>query len=166
MKYSIPVALVLFCALSATARAQEASADVLANVTQDLVLTSEGKTNFGSVGNFGHTERIDPKAPIATQSTAQFTLSASGDFAVFVTCPSEVTLTEPVSSAVMTFTPELSFNGPPYDQSTSFPFTCNQSLGTSGINELWLWLGGSLLVPMNQVPGSYSGVFTLSMARM
>jgi hypothetical protein len=160
MKYSIPVTLVLFCALSTTARAQEATADVLADVTQDLVLTSSGQTRFGNIGNFPHTETIDPKAPTATQSTAQFILSTGAS--VLITCPSEVTLTEPVSSAVMIFTPALSASDFVPDQSGSFPIQCPAP--GYGAFQTWLWLGGSVEVPSNQVPGSYSGVFTLTAA--
>lgn len=162
MKYSIPVTLVLVCALSPAARAQEAAADVLANVAQALALTSQGQTNFGTIDNFAHTEVINPATPTADQETAMFVFSTGGG-SISLTCPSAVTLTEPTSSAEMTFTPQLSVANGPDQQSFSDPLPpC--PLSGSGAFQVWLWLGGSLDVGSNQGPGSYSGVFTLSAA--
>lgn len=160
MKYSIPVAFVLCGAFSTSSLAQEVTAPVLADVVQDLVLTSTGQTSFGTIGNGAHIERIDPAAPTPTQQTAQITLSAGAGSNVALTCSSEVILTEPASSAVMTFTPELSVSTTGADQSSSAPAGCSSGIAESPT--YWLWLGGSLPVAANQAPGSYSGVFTFS----
>lgn len=164
MKYLVLMTLVLVCRLSTTVWAQEASAPVVAEVSQAvLLITSSGQTSFGNIDNFAHTEIIDPKAPTSNQTTAQFTFAGSNGGNVVFACPSEVTLTEPVSSAVMTFTPQLSWSGSFNDPSTSFPISCTEFGGVFG-GETWFWLGGSLVLGADQAPGSYSGVFTLSVA--
>src|SRR5688572_15762395 len=105
MKPLIPVTLVIISGLAGTVSAQtQATAPVLATVVVDLKLASTGETNFGSIGNFAPTETIDPTAPTATQSTAQF--NATSGSSVVYTCPTSVTLTGP-EAAVMTFNSKL-----------------------------------------------------------
>lgn len=161
MKYSILIPVALFCGFSATAHAQQASAPVLADINQALVVTSTGQTHFGSVDNYPHTEMIDPVAPTGNQTTAQFEVTFTGN--ISTGCSSEVILIEAVSSASMTFTPQLSFYGDGgNNQSASIPSPCSLTLSGSGTVS-W-WLGGSLEVAANQATGSYSGVFTFTAA--
>lgn len=158
MKPLILVTLII-SGLAETAGAQvQATATLAATVEQDLQLTSTGETNFGRIGNFAHTETIDPTAPTADQTTAQF--SATSSNAVVYTCPTEVRLTGPGASS-MTFTTRMSSHTAADRQATSGLNSCAEAFL---INEptVFFWLGGDLKVLSNQEPGSYSGVFTLS----
>lgn len=164
MKRLISTTFVLLGALAGTASAQtQATAPVKATVQQDLQLTSEGETDFGTIGNNAHTEVIDPKAPKPTQTTARFTSTSSGNTLVLYSCPSEVTLTGP-GSAWMTFTTGLSANIFSDVQSDSHDQTCTEATFGSHSSPVYFWLGGSLEVLSNQAPGSYNGVFTLTAA--
>jgi hypothetical protein len=91
-------------------------------------------------------------------------LSNPGAGPIDFTCQSTVTLTEPVSSAVMTFTPRLSVNpsGPDQLTSSTLPVAGCDFGGGPGVTQAWFWLGGSLAVASGQAPGSYSGVFTFT----
>jgi Domain of unknown function (DUF4402) len=157
MRQLMTVTFVLLCTVAGSADAQvQATASVKATVQQDLQLTSEGETDFGTIGSNAHTEVIDPKAPKTTQTTAQFTSTSSN--VVQYTCPAEVTLTGP-GAASMTFIPSLTAHTA-NEQSASEPFFCPSAY--LNISPAFFWLGGSLKVLANQEPGSYSGVFTLT----
>jgi hypothetical protein len=161
MKPLTPLTLVLLCTLAGTAGAQvQATAPVKANVQQDLQLTSEGTTDFGTIGNFAHIEKIDPAAPTANQTVAQFTTSSTDGRSVMFSCPTAVTLTG-LNDAVMTFTPQVNTAGFAEGQALSTPVVCSPGF-LSDQFPAYAWLGGSIDVAAGQLPGSYSGVFTLT----
>jgi Mat/Ecp fimbriae major subunit len=160
MKPLIPVALVLISSLAGTARAQEGTAPVAATVAQNLVIASTGTTDFGTVGDFAHTEIIDASAPTGTQEVAQFTVTRSGTTIVSYSCSPTVTLTGP-GGAMMTFTPKVTISGFAGGQATSSATPCPFA---NSQTELYMWLGGSLAVAASQAAGEYSGVFTLTAA--
>jgi hypothetical protein len=141
-------------ALPAGLHAQEATMNVSVDVIAGLTVT-----NTGGDLDFG-TRAANTTATVAAGSGITF--SATGQASQNVTLSySTATLTGP--GTALTFTPsviggETDVSG----SATALPSASAFDLSSTGA--YYFWVGGSIVIPMGQVAGTYSGSWTLSLA--
>lgn len=138
-----------------------ATADVKASIAKGLTITNiGGSLDYGEIiaNTSGQTVTIDPDAG------AEFEVTGHPGKSVDVTF-SDVTLTG--TGADMTFTPYVQETQGSPTYSGANDVTSGNSVGlftNAGTGYLYLWVGGDLAVGADQVDGSYSGTFTITVA--
>jgi hypothetical protein len=161
MYKQLAVSLALLAGAAVAANGQTtADATVQANVTANLLIAVTGVTDFGTIGNSGETQTIVPSAPAAGSTAAMFTATGTPNASISTTW-TDINLTDPVSGATMLFTPAVSFLTT-NNQATSASITDGATGTLSSTGNGFFWLGGNLTVSPSQTPGSYSGIFTLT----
>ena len=144
------------------------TAPVQVSVMGQVQLTRTGITDFGPVGTRGETYVIRPAAPTGAQQTAQFTATGSPGATVVVSWNPTLDLchetagcgTKVVFSPALTAAASQCCPSPPRQDLSG-----DVSNGGSGLLDQWgvhyFYLGGSVTVNAGQMPGLYSGMFTL-----
>jgi hypothetical protein len=179
MRHAVVASIILLLtgALDATAQTTaNADAAVRALVSpRPIFMTATGETNFGvvtgaDVANVTGTAVINPNSPGTGQSTAVFSVSGEPNTRVVVNCRGSLILTLSSNSAhAIRFEPNVAQS---YDLGNPFGAgpgcngagTFGSTLGGAG--ELYMWLGGYLLVHTHNPPtaGTYSGIYTLTIS--
>ncbi len=159
MMKRILVLVLALCAISLASFAQSTTANVTANVNATLTITNTGALNLGNVSQ-GQTVTITSLTAGAATFTIQGAASAG----------TTVTVAGPVGGQLTSGANNLPFTvqTPRYNTvntqatSTAFGLVTGGSTTTSAGGQLFLWIGGSVTAAALQVPGSYTGVITVS----
>lgn len=149
---------------TASAIAQPATAPVQVSVVGAVQLTREGITDFGPVPNQPQTRTINPAAPTGAQQAARFTATGAAGATIVLTWASTLDLCHETAGCGTTipFTPSLTRFENPFQQFLSTPIASGESAVLSGSGNHYFWLGGSITVPVDPMPGVYRGDFTLT----
>jgi len=149
--------------LSAVARAQPATATVQVTVLGAVQMTASGTTDFGPVGTQVGTKTINPNTPVGAQQTAAFTANGTANATIVVQFDASLDLCHQTAGCgtKIVFTPNLSACGCNNQPSSSL-IPSGGAAVLNGGGQHFFWLGGSINVQSNPIPGLYSGTFTLS----
>jgi hypothetical protein len=139
---------------------------ISARVIKALSISNSSQLNFGnfvpsstaagtiSISNGTFTSNNVTLLSTVTKTPAQFSVSGEGGYSYTVTAPTTVSLTGPSGSTAMDFD-TISIQG---GSSRSLSGTA----GTVGSDSFYM--NGTLNVAQNQVPGSYSGTYTMTVS--
>jgi hypothetical protein len=141
-------------ALPAGLDAQEATMNVSVDVIAGLTVTNTG----GDLDFL--TRAAGTTATVAAGSGITFT--AGGQPGQNVTLSySTATLTG--TGADLTFTPSV-IGGETSVVGSALPRTSGEAFDLSSAGDYFFWVGGSIVIPVGQTAGTYSGSWTLSLA--
>jgi hypothetical protein len=128
-------------------------------------LTREGLTDFGPIPNQAQTRTIDPVAPTGAQQIAMFTATGAPGATIVVMWASTLDLCHETAGCGtrIPFTPNLTAN-PNGVHFQSTPIASGGSAVLNGFGNHFFWMGGSITVPADPMPGVYRGDFVLSAA--
>lgn len=164
------LALGLVAGLTFAANAQKtANAPASANILADLTIALDATQNEIA---FGNVSANTPAAVVldangvnnsntgTSTNVARFNLGGANS-AITVYYDATVDLTDAVSSEVIVMTPEVVGAALVANQGTaaSIANAGNVSLESGAY---YIWVGGSLPAMINQLPGSYTGTFNIS----
>lgn len=133
-----------------------------ATVIQGLTLTAIGSLDFGQI----IAGTTPPSLGAQTNGSAPvFTATGNGGQQVWVTYSSSTLYN---GASTLSLTPSV-YGGPTMTQAASTPVSSGSAIYLSGITgspgDYYFWLGGSLgAIPPGQVPGNYTGTFTLTVS--
>jgi hypothetical protein len=141
-------------ALPAGLHAQEATMNVSVDVIAGLTVTKgPGDLDFS-------TRAPGTMATIAAVNGITFTATGQASQNVTLTYTSAV-LNGP--STALTFTPSV-IGGATNAVGSASERLSGSVFGLSGAGDYYFWVGGSIVIPAGQAPGTYSGDWTLSLA--
>ena len=138
---NLPISITIFSPLSASQVTPLSFGDVSSTGGATITMSSAGTRSITS-----GTATLDPSAP---GTNAVFNITGQQNTAVTVTLPTSTTLTGP--GAAMTV-----------NNFTSNPATGSTTLDSSG--NLTLNVGADLIINSGQVPGSYTGTYTITIS--
>ncbi len=137
---------------------------VSASVIQGLSMTETGSLNFGQI----IAGTTPPAISAQSGSAPEITAAGTGGKTITVSYSSSVPISDMYGNTI-TFIPSLCGSGSSTGQSGAASVASQSTVVLSGsagqTGFYYFWLGGSIAaVPPSQLPGAYSGTFTLTVS--
>lgn len=130
------------------------SIQVTISVVPALSLTSEGAVDFGDVGPGAHTKDFGEGARLVASGHIAAEVSVRRPYGI------ELDHTIVTDAPTLTFVADL-WGSDLDDPASARAIDDGSLLSLGGGGSYFFWVGGTIVVPVDAVPGGYSGTYTI-----